>query len=220
MKILFAANLGLGSNALPPLFARRFAECALAHRVEHCVVLNPFAPTPDHRAALRGKDYGYTLGEFGEFWRVTAIAGLHLALGHNDLWLDHPQFRDIREGYEARGAVILRGVTTELAGLLVASGTAPGTKDAPAEPPHRLTDWLHLTRPPLSDTERVGVRREYLCEFADWAWRRRIPALVHGLPGLPTWGRAGESWVGGPGAPPHVLLVDTGHLPGSQIIRV
>ena len=221
MKILVAANLALGSNSTPALFATHLADFAVARQVRHVVLLNLFSHVPNYWQMMAGsKDYRESIGEHGPLWRTVAMAGLHLVLGPHDLWLDHQPFRAVRDEYEGRGAVIHRAVADDVAGLLVSSGCTGTAFAAPPEPRHWLSDRLGLTRPPLGQTARVGVRREGLAEFSDWSAHHGHPALAHGLPGLPTWGRAGEAWLGGPGDPPNVLLVDTLHWQGSQIVKV
>ena len=219
MKLLIAANLGLGTNLLPPIFARRLSDYCIFEKMDRLVLINSFAPATDHWKALVQKDYKETLGEYSPIWRTTHIHHLAVVLGPDDQWLDWKEFEQIRLDYEKRGVTILREATNEIDGILITSGYAK-IFSPPPEPPRWLTDRLRFTRPPLSTRERSGARREAIDEYAHWATKHGFSITVTGLPGLPQWGRVGDAWVGNPGGPPCALMVDTGYPDHSLIVRL
>lgn len=219
MKLMVAANLDIGGNTLPPMFARKLADTAVLRKYERLCLINVFAPAKEHWRQIASQDFKDTLGDFSPLWRMAGVTDLTLVFGPHDRFLDWRDFRKVRESLEQHGITILREPTNELDGVIVTSGYAD-MFNAPSEPSRWLGDMLGVTRQPLTDRERRGVRRENLSDYADWAARRGFPVTVHGLPGLPSWGRVGDSWFGGPATAPNVLMLDTARPQDGQIVRL
>jgi len=219
MKFLCAANLSLGREALPPIFTRKLADSAISQKVDGLVVLNLCAPADDHWKLVASKNWKENMDEYSAFQRAAGVVDIYFVLGPSDRWLDRKTYRTVRDGLEAKGIHLLREPSNEIDKVVFAGGR-DGLFAPPTDPPAWIARLLRLGWPTLNATQRVGCRRESIAEYALWASRRGFPTTVHGLPDQPTWGRYGDCWLGGPGAPPYALLIDTEWPERTEIVRM
>ncbi len=218
MKLLCSANLMLGRNALPPIFTRKLCDTAIQRKLDGLILMNLCAPTGNPWQLVSSRDWRDNLGEYSPVQRGAGVIDISLVLGPDDIWLDAKPYRKVKDGLEAKGITLLRGPTDEVGKVVFASGM-DGIFAPPADPPGWIARALRVAWPTFNPIQQRGCRREEIAGYAAWAQKRGFPVTVHGLTGAPTWGRRGESWVGGPGMPPYALLIDADWPSSTEIVR-